>query len=358
MNKIERFFAKLTFSSPIFGQKKVRIIRQVQRLIHAKVPINTTLSMLWDLYSKHGRKPKEPMALMIREWQQRLSSGKSLASAMEGWVSVPEQMIIEAGEQSDKLATALDDALQAANAGRGIRNAIVGGIIYPVILLGVLVGMLWGFSTKIVPTFATILPPEQWTGTPATTYMISQFIIEWLPMIGMIFMGAFTAALLSLPILTGPLRLVLDRLPPWSIYKITQGASFMIAMRGFISAGITVQDALRNMLKIGNPYFKERVSAMLSKMNMGRNLGQAMLESGYNFPGDEISGEISIYAELNDFSEALDLLAKEWINDSTQKAQAAAKVINYVMLFAMTAAVGSIAMTMFELQDQIANAVK
>lgn len=354
MNKIERFFAKSTFS----GQNKVRIIRQIQRLINAKVPINTTLDMLWNLYSKSGRKPKEPMAQMIREWQQRLSSGKSLALAMEGWISVPEQMIIEAGEQSDKLATALDDALQADNAGRGIRKAIIGGLAYPIILLMALVGILWGFSVKIVPTFATILPPEQWQGTPATTYMVSQFIIEWLPMIGMIFGGAFTAALLSMPLLTGPLRRFLDHLPPWSIYKITQGASFMIAMRGFVSAGITVQDALRNMLKIGNPYFKERAAAILSKMNMGRNLGQAMLEAGNNFPDDDISGEISIYAELDGFSSALDVLAKEWINGSVLKAQTASKIMNNVMLFAVAIAVAGIATTMFELQDQIANAIK
>ncbi len=354
MNAIERFFAKSTFS----GQKKVRILRQIQRLINAGVPITSTLDMLWKLYSRKGKKPKEPMAQMIREWQQRLNQGKSLAESMNGWVSIPEQMIIEAGEQSDKLATALDDALHAEGAGRGIRNAILGGLAYPFALFMALVGILWGFSHKIVPTFATILPPEKWTGNAAIMYSISQFIVDWLPLIGMVIGGAFTAMLLSLPILTGPVRRYLDYLPPWSIYKITQGASFMIAMRGFVSAGTTVPDALRNMLKIGNPYFKERVSGILAKINMGRNLGEAMLEAGYNFPDNEISGEVSVYAELDDFDVSLDILAKEWINGSVQKARNAAKLMNNVMLFAVAAAVAGIATTMFQLQDQIANAVK
>ncbi len=353
MNLIERFFAKLTFS----GQKKIRIMRQVQRLINANVPITTTLEMLFDLYSKKGRKPKEPMAQMIREWQQKLNQGKSLASSMQGWISIPEQMIIEAGEQSNKLATALDDALQSGNATRGIRNAIIGGMIYPAVLLAALIGILWGFSTKIVPTFATILPPEQWVGNASTMFEVSQFVINWLPLLAMIAGGALTAMLLSLPILTGPTRKFFDYLPPWSIYKITQGASYMIAMRGFISAGTTVPDALRNMLKIGNPYFKERVSAILARINMGRNLGEAMIEAGYNFPDDDIAGEVSIYAELDDFDVSLDILAKEWINNSVLKAQAASRLMNNVMLFAVAAAVAGIATTMFELQDQIANAV-
>jgi len=354
MNAIERFFAKATFS----GQKKVRIIRQIQRLIGAGVPITTTLEMLWDLYSKKGRKPKEPMAAMVSEWRSRLNQGKSLAYSMQGWISIPEQMIIEAGEQSDKLAVALDDALQADGASRGIRNAIIGGMVYPVILLLALIGILWGFSVEIVPAFETILPHERWTGNAATMYVISEFVVTWIPLIGMIFGGVASAIFLTLPILTGPIRRYLDYLPPWSIYKITQGASYMIAMRGFVSAGTTVPDALRNMLKIGNPYFKERVSAILARINMGRNLGEAMVEAGYNFPDDDISGEVSIYAELDGFDTSLDILAKEWISGAVGKAEKASKIMNNVMLFAVAAAVAGIATTMFELQDQIANSVK
>lgn len=354
MNPIERFFAKLTFT----GQKKLRIIRQIQRLIKAGVPITTTLDMLWNLYSHRGKKPREPLAQMITEWQGRIKQGKSLASSMHGWISLPEEMIIEAGEQSDKLATALDDALQAETASRGIRKAILGGMAYPAALLGALIFMLWGFSTEIVPTFETILPAEEWTGNAAIMYSVSQIVITWLPLLGMIAGGAITAMVLSMPILTGPVRKLLDYLPPWSIYKITQGASFMIAMRGFISSGTTVPDALRNMLRIGNPYFKERVSAILAKINMGRNLGEAMIEAGHNFPDNEISGEVSIYAELDDFDKSLDLLAKEWINGSVQKAQTASKLLNNIMLFAVAATIAFIATTMFQLQDLVSQAAR
>ena len=67
---------------------------------------------------------------------------------------------------------------------------------------------------------------------------------------------------------------------------------------------------------------------------------------------------MSIYAELDGFDVSLDILAKEWINNSVLKAKAAAKMMNNVMLFAVAAAVAGIATTMFELQDQIANSVQ
>lgn len=353
MNAVERFFAKASFS----GQKKTRIIRQIQRLVRAGVPINTSLEMLWKLYSKGGRKPKEPLAQMVAEWQTRLNQGKTLAGSMHGWISIPEEMIIEAGEEADNLARALEDALAADGASRGIRKAILSGLAYPAVLFLALIGILWGFSVEIVPTFETILPARSWTGNAAFMYGVSQFVTTWLPLLGMVTIGAISAMLLSMPVLTGPLRKYLDYLPPWSIYKITQGASFMIAMRGFVSAGTTVPEALRNMLKIGNPYFRERVGATLGRMSMGRNLGEAMLETGFNFPDDNISGEVSIYAELDDFATSLDVLAKEWIHGSVERAQTAAKLVNNIMLFAVAGVIAMIATTMFQLQDQIANSV-
>jgi len=354
MNSVDRFFAKLTFT----GQKKLRIMRQLQRLIHAGVPLSRSLEQLRYLYSKKGKKPKEPMAMMIAEWQARLKAGKSLSQSMHGWVSLAEEMIIEAGEQSEKLADSLEDALQASGASSRIRKTIIGGLIYPSILFLSLCGMLYGFSTKIVPTFATILPPEEWVGNPARMYAASQFITEWFVLIGMIGGASITAIFLSFPILLGPVRKYLDKVPPWSIYKVTQGASFMITMRGFLAAGLPIPEALRRMLKAGNPYFRERVSAILAKINMGRNLGEAMYEAGHGFPDDEISGEVSIYAGLDNFSESLDLLAKEWIAGAEARAALASKIMNNILLVGMALSIGLIASTIFELQDAISKAVE
>ena len=354
MNKVERLFAKLTFT----GQKKIRIIRQIQRLLGSGIPVQRTLEILWDRYSKKGKKPKDPLAQMLQEWQGQLRMGKSLAASMHGWISLSEEMIIQAGEQSDRLSTSFDDALQASNAGRGIRNAIIGGLIYPIALLAALIFTMYGFQFKIAPAFTSILPIEKWSGNALVIYNISHAIVTWMPLIGMVLGGFITAATLSMPILTGPLRRILDYVPPWSIYKITQGASFMISLRGFISAGTRVPDALRNMLKIGNPYFKERVGSFLSRMNMGRNVGEAMIEAGYNFPDEDIAGELSIYADLDNFDTSLDVLAKEWINGSVDRAKSAAKIINNIMLFLVAGTIGYIFAAMFELQNLISNSLQ
>lgn len=349
MNALERAWTKLSFR----GQKKVRILRQLQRLIKSGVTLQKALTDIRLIYSKKGRKPKEPLAMMIGEWQAKLKAGKSLSQSMHGWVSTAEEMIIEAGEQSEQLASSLEDAMTANGAASKIKKAIIGGLIYPVILVCLMIAMIYFFATNIVPTFATILPPEEWTGNPAFVYSMSQFVADYI-MLGIMGLGVIiTAVSLSFPILVGPLRKVLDRLPPWSIYKITQGASFMIAMRGFLSANMQIPEAMRKMHKSGNPYFKERISAMLAKINSGRNLGEAMEEAGHNFPDNEIASEVSIYAGLDNFAESLDILAKEWIEGAIEKAQAAAKVINMIMLFVIAGCVGYIAISISQIQQLI-----
>ena len=125
MNALERAWTKLSFR----GQKKVRILRQLQRLIKSGVTLQKALTDIRLIYSKKGRKPKEPLAMMIGEWQAKLKAGKSLSQSMHGWVSTAEEMIIEAGEQSEQLASSLEDAMTANGAASKIKKAIIGGLI-------------------------------------------------------------------------------------------------------------------------------------------------------------------------------------------------------------------------------------
>jgi type II secretory pathway component PulF len=351
---IEAFFAKLSFT----GQKKVRVLRQLQRLIAAGVPIARSLDMLYALYSKNGAKKKEPIAYILNDWRMKLKSGKSLATCMAGWISPTEQMIIDAGEQSEGLSTAFSDALLATSAAKSIRTAIIGGVAYPIVMMIALVGMLWGFSNSVVPTFATIVDPSDWTGNAAKMYTVSQFVTNWIFVLIIAVISSITVIIATMPYLLGPIRPYLDRVPPWSLYKVITGASFMISMRGFLVSGVTVTDALRRIMKNSKPYLMSRTDAIYRGVNMGRNIGVAMQSSGHDFPDPEISGEISIYAELDDFSENLDILAKEWIEGSIEKTQSASKLLSNIMLAALALTIGFIATTMFELQEIISKSAQ
>jgi type II secretory pathway component PulF len=351
---IELEWARLNFTQ----SKKTRVFRQLQRLIGAGIPIRKSLDMLYQLYSRNGKKPSEPMAVAVQDWRQKLAAGKKLSECLTGWVSSTEQMIIEAGEQSDQLSGAFSDALLATSAGKKIKWAIIGGVLYPGFMLVALVAMIYGFSTTIVPTFATIVDPAEWTGNAAKMYKVSEFTTNYLIYIVVSLVAFFTFVTATMPYLKGDIRTYLDKIPPWSLYKVITGASFMISMRGFLVSGVTVPDALRKIKANAKPYLKSRTDKIYKGVNMGSNLGVAMQKAGQNFPDTEIMGEISIYAELEGFAENLDVLAKEWIEGATEKTKAVSKIMSTLMMVLLTITIGFIASSIFELQDIIAKSVQ
>lgn len=349
---IQRAWARISFT----GRTKTRVLRQIQRLIASNVPLARSLDMLQALYSRGGKRKDDPVAIAAAEWRERLNEGVPLSRCLRGWVTTAEEMIIEAGEEGGNLDTAFGEALNASRVSSEIRRTVMGGLAYPALLFGVLIFALFGFSNEIVPTFSAILDPGMWTGNAAIMYEISAIVTEWmLPILG-ILGGLATFAIVSLPRLTGPARTFLDRLPPWSIYKVVQGASFMISLRGFLNAGVPVPEALRRMARASNPYTRSRILAILDEVNMGRNLGEAMMATGHNFPDPHINGEISIYAGLDNFVDALDLLAREWIENSIQRAKDSAKVLSNLLLVILASTIGFMATSLFELQDLITQA--
>lgn len=343
------FFAKMSFSQ----DKKTRILRQMQRLNKAGISTSSTLDMLYDMYSQGGKKPKNSTAIAVNEWRKRYKGGRSLSSSLSGWISLSEEMIIEAGEQSDQLSQAMSDALEASKAGRMIRKTVRNALAYPLVMTMALCFMVYGYSIKIIPTFSEVVDPSLWTGNARRMYVLSQFVTSWLPLIVAMVVILGVVVWMSLPRMRGNKRTLFDKIPPYSIYKVIAGASFMMSLRGFIAAGIPVPEALRRIARGSNPYIRSRTEAILAQVNAGRNLGVAMTRAGHNFPDSDINNEISIYSGLNNFSANLDILAKEWIEGAVERTQQTSKVLFNITLVLLGGTIGFMATSMFELQDII-----
>src|SRR3546814_18795379 len=82
------------------------------------------------------------------------------------------------------------------------------------------------------------------------------------------------------------IRIYLDKIPPWSIYRMLQGSTFLLNIAIMIKAGVRLQNILIMMDKTGSPWVRSRVGAALAGINSGLNLGQALPGTGYQFPDD------------------------------------------------------------------------
>jgi type II secretory pathway component PulF len=162
---------------------------------------------------------------------------------------------------------------------------------------------------------------------------------------------------LTIGIWTGRIRAFIDRFPPWSLYKVFVGISWLLALAALIKAGTPVSTAMTSLKKDATRYLRERIDKALIYINNGENLGSALDKTKFNFPDSEIVSDLKIYSELDNFEEALNNLANEWLEESVYLIEQKASVLNMIALLTVGAVIAWAVMGTFDMQDQITNSM-
>ena len=153
------------------------------------------------------------------------------------------------------------------------------------------------------------------------------------------------------------MRATFDHIPPWSLYKIFTGISWLLALSALVKSGTPVSTSLRALRRDASKYLQERIDKTLVFVNNGDNLGQALGKTGLDFPDPEIINDLKIYSELDNFEEALDKLATEWLDESVYLIENKASIMNMVAILTVAGIVAWAVMATFEMQDQITSAM-
>ena len=112
------------------------------------------------------------------------------------------------------------------------------------------------------------------------------------------FPALFTLIYTTIGIWTGPTRKAIDDCPPWSLYKMFMGITWLLSLSALIKGGVPISVALTSLRKDSNRYLCERIDRAMDFIKNGDNLGQALSKSKLNFPDKEIVADLRIYAEL------------------------------------------------------------
>ena len=152
-------------------------------------------------------------------------------------------------------------------------------------------------------------------------------------------------------------RKAIDDCPPWSLYKMFMGITWLLSLSALIKGGVPISVALTSLRKDSNRYLRERIDRAMDFIKNGDNLGQALSKSKLNFPDKEIVADLRIYAELDNFEEALDRLANDWLDESAEAVEQKASILNMVAMFAISGIIAWAVFGVFEMQDQITSAM-
>jgi type II secretory pathway component PulF len=351
---LDRWWARLQLDAAA----RLSLYRKIARMLANGLPLLRVLEELHDRASQHGRKPGEAMAVVLLDWKRAVQNGRMLAEAMQGWVPASEHMIVLAGEQAGRLESALEAVAGVVMGARRIRNAVVGGLAYPAAILVMINLYVYLFGTRVIPEFARVVDAERWRGAARSLYLMSGFVQHWMPFVVLLLAGAVFALLSAMPRWRGGLRVKLDRLPPFSVYRLVTGASFLMSFSALQGAGITVEKALARLQEGAGPWLEERLAGALLGVKSGLNCGEALRASGYGFPSPQIVDDLCVYAQYRGFSEALKMIADEWMEEGVQSIDAQMRVLNAGCIVALAVVIGWLVAGFFGIQQEIALATR
>jgi type II secretory pathway component PulF len=342
--------AKMTFGT----KDRLRTWQKISVMLKNKIGIDQILLELYNRESDNGKKPSELTAIVYDEWRKVILNGGRFSDAIEGWVPTMERMIIMAGEQSGNLPKALKAVIDVVRAGKKIKGTVIKGLVYPAILMAATLGYLFLFGIKVIPEFTRIMDVQAWGPMAKSLYHLSEFVINYGVMLIAGIFSVIGAVVWSLPVVTGKLRIKLDKLPPWSLYRLVLGSGFMFSMAALLNGGGRVSDAFATIAQHSNKYMRERVESFLYGVHSGMNAGDAMAESGYDFPSKDIVADLGVYASYSgDFGDAIEKVAQEWMENGLEAVEGQMKFLNGLATFAMAMILMWIVGGFFAIQQEI-----
>lgn len=355
MNKLELLYAKMVFR--FSTEKRMATARKLASLLRNDFTLMDALGRLEMIESKNGRKPNEPFAIVMREWQKNLERGMSFSDATRGWVPPEETLLVTSGNISN-LVVALENVGRVVSGTRRISRAMTSAVAYPMFLMLLTFAIVIMVGVYLVPPLAAVAGPNAvWHGAAASLILVSDFVTRyWMYMaagFGVIVALIWT----SMANWSGKMRAKFDSVAPWNIYKIRVSAGWLMSLAAMMSSGITMPDAIRMLADNANKYLRSILDSTLHYIANGDNLGTALANTGRNFPDDEIIGDLMIYSDMNNFDKNLDQVAADYLDESVRHMEKISSVMNNLGILLVSAIIAWVVFGTFQMQDQITAAL-
>lgn len=333
------------------AKARERLYKKLSQLLKNGVSLDRALEQIAGIEEKRRH---TATAAVMRRWRNSIENGMNFGQCISPFVPSSESLLLETGGNSGRLMESFLNAAESVAQQRRVKSAIISAGSYPVLLILVLIAMLVMMSYNIIPAFAEVLPLDQWQGMSKSVADFANAIREN----GLYYFGTIVAFVFlvsfSLPRWRGSTRMFVENIPPWSIYRMWQGSSFLLSLASLMASGVKIDDnALKRLSARASPYLKERIFAVARQLTSGLNLGEAMARTGFKFPEEELIDDLRVYATLKGFEDNLTAITREWVGEVEGKVTAAMKVLNTVALVLIAVTLGVLISSIFGVVQQI-----
>lgn len=334
------------------GKKRSAFYRRLAVYVENGITIREALLRLTKQLNFRGSSRWDADRVAFHQLETRIANGETLAKALDGWAPAGERSIIRAGEMSGDLPKSLRSAI----GNQGLIAKVVGRIVME--LLDPLIMSTLGFvlvyivGARMLPPIKLMSNPDTWPMTAKLLLPMSTIVQSPLtPVFLILFLILSIVAFATLPYWSRHGRVYVEKFPPWSVYRLLAGSSWLMGFAGLIGSGVGQTEALAIQAEYAKPWLRDRLLDARSRMQNGQELGRALIDGGFNFPDRILADDLSAFSNAGDFPALMMQLGEEWLEEGEAKIFSAIRVISIVANLFVNVVILLVIFGVFDLQN-------
>jgi type II secretory pathway component PulF len=316
---ISRRFRRFQFGS----KAQLAFLEDFFFLVNDGIPANRAIEMMAEVTTGLTRE----VALSI---SQKISEGRLLADGMREWFAVNIIEIIRVGEEGGALAETLKSAIKTLSQKSSSIGALIGAISYPLLVISIACTIIVYLNNSVFIQFRAIKPLAEWPDAGQQLVGLAEMIQTWWWLFLLLVVLVVVAIRYLLFNYTGELRPLLDRFPPFSLYRRMSAARFMETLGLLVANGVVFKNAIKVMQYQANPYLASHLVTMEHLLGTGKGNVADVLSTGLINEADIL--RLRVMAEVKGFEHGLIRMGIRGSEQSMSTLKAISKLLGGLLL--------------------------
>jgi type II secretory pathway component PulF len=305
------------------GKAQLAFLEDLYLLVNDGIPPNRALDMLRQVSTGINQDVAASIA-------QKISEGSALAEGMSEWFSVNVTEIIRVGEEGGALAQTMKSAINTLGQKSGAIGGFISALIYPLVVITMACGIIIYLDSSVFVQFKAIKPMDEWPDAGIQLLEVAAIIRGyWWVLLAFVIASIFVFRFL-MDNYVGELRPLLDKFPPFSIYRQFVAARFMETLGLLVANGVVFKNALRVMQFQANPYLTSHLVMMEHFLSMGKGNVADVLSTGLIAEKDIL--RLRVMAEVKGFEQGLVRMGQTGSEQSTKTVKFIGKAAGLALL--------------------------
>lgn len=245
----------------------------------------------------------------------RLSSGASESEALSGFVPDVDAMMINSFKDDD-ISAGFKSLMDYNIKVKEMNSALLKALMYPGLLFGISIVVVWYFSISLIPALTASLTPDmQLSDASSMMIALSNNFYSFLIILAIFLIVLIFVLSWALPNYNGKFRKSLEKIPPFSIYRIVNGCGFLNALAALSNSGYQQYEAIEEMKENSTKYLAYRLELIAEQIKGSKNLGSALVDINLDFPDKKMLEDIELISRFGVLEDSLSKMA----DDMTEK---------------------------------------